>query len=65
MGYFLVLSLVARYSKYVVREILLRDHLLTKRRQRFYFFFLHLSLYFTYAFILRGTAKISPLYMSL
>jgi hypothetical protein len=44
MGYFLVLSLVMRYSKYVVRDILLRDHLLTKRRQCFYFFF-HLSLY--------------------
>jgi hypothetical protein len=40
MSYFLVLYSVARYSKKVVREIVLRDHLLTMRRQSFFFIFL-------------------------
>jgi hypothetical protein len=61
MGYFLVLSLVTRHTKHVVREIVLRDDLLAKRRQSFFFIFL----FFTSTFILRDTAKISPLYVPL
>jgi hypothetical protein len=46
-GLFLVLSLVIRYHKFVVREIVLRDHLLTKRRQTLFSILslLHLSIY--------------------
>jgi hypothetical protein len=50
MGCFLVLSLVMRHPKFVVREIVLRDDLLAKRRQSLFssFSFLHLSVYPTW-----------------
>jgi hypothetical protein len=45
-----VLSLETRHPKYVVRQIVLRDHLLTKRKQSLFltFSFLHVSIYPTW-----------------
>jgi hypothetical protein len=44
---FFVLSLVMRHPKYVVREIMLRDDSLAKRRENFIssFSFIHLIVY--------------------